>query len=208
MTDNTTDTLQVSLTDPNLLTILADRLNPAFTKALEDTADKYRGAFADVKRASQFNVKDRAHDLWLESGDSTVDDYNDMVAEVERLTEELKEAKATASEFAIKASANFVEEAKAESPVDPKEAKAAVKNVSAGFLQILALALGAATYKDVDGITFTDLPSSAKASNPIDAAQTEHNRKVREWAAENGIDVSTRGRIAQDVYDAYNEAHS
>jgi len=32
-------------------------------------------------------------------------------------------------------------------------------------------------------------------------------QKIREWAAENGIEVSARGRIAQSVIDQYNAAN-
>lgn len=35
----------------------------------------------------------------------------------------------------------------------------------------------------------------------------DENTLIREWARANGRDVSSRGRIAQDVIDAYREAH-
>ncbi len=35
----------------------------------------------------------------------------------------------------------------------------------------------------------------------------DHNRAVREWAAENGYQVSERGRIPQNIADAYRAAH-
>ncbi len=34
----------------------------------------------------------------------------------------------------------------------------------------------------------------------------EHRARVREWAHANGVPVSERGRIAQDVYDKYRAA--
>ena len=37
----------------------------------------------------------------------------------------------------------------------------------------------------------------------VDPSQT---RAIREWAAENGYEVSSRGRIPADVMDAYNAA--
>ena len=33
------------------------------------------------------------------------------------------------------------------------------------------------------------------------------NSVVRKWAQENDVPVSTKGRISQDVWDAYNNAH-
>jgi hypothetical protein len=33
------------------------------------------------------------------------------------------------------------------------------------------------------------------------------NASIREWAAENGYEVSARGRIPNDVVEAYNSAH-
>jgi len=43
--------------------------------------------------------------------------------------------------------------------------------------------------------------SSKPRSNPDELA------KIREWAAANGHDVSSRGRISQAVRDAYTAAH-
>lgn len=48
--------------------------------------------------------------------------------------------------------------------------------------------------------------SAAKTSAPvpIDPEQSKH---IRAWATENGMNVNPRGRIRQDVLDAYNAAH-
>ena len=43
--------------------------------------------------------------------------------------------------------------------------------------------------------------SAARTSNP------KRNTLIREWAAEQGIEVSQRGRLPQDVIDRYNAAH-
>lgn len=33
------------------------------------------------------------------------------------------------------------------------------------------------------------------------------NASIRDWAAENGYEVSARGRIPNDIVEAYNSAH-
>lgn len=43
--------------------------------------------------------------------------------------------------------------------------------------------------------------AAAKKSDP------KHLAAIREWAGENGYEVSTRGRIPSDVVDAYDAAH-
>lgn len=48
--------------------------------------------------------------------------------------------------------------------------------------------------------------SPARASSATTAAQRERSRAIREWARENGIDVSDRGKIAASVLDAYEKA--
>jgi hypothetical protein len=44
-----------------------------------------------------------------------------------------------------------------------------------------------------------------KASNDLDK---DARIKVREWAKSNGFEVGDRGRISQDIYNAYQEAHA
>ena len=48
--------------------------------------------------------------------------------------------------------------------------------------------------------------SPARASSATTAAQRERSRAIREWARENGIDVSDRGKISASVLDAYEKA--
>ena len=36
----------------------------------------------------------------------------------------------------------------------------------------------------------------------------KHSRLVRQWARDHGYQVSDRGRVAQDVLDAHNAAHT
>jgi hypothetical protein len=40
------------------------------------------------------------------------------------------------------------------------------------------------------------------------ASDRSHNKAIREWAAKNGYQVSERGRIPQEMADAYRAAHS
>lgn len=46
-----------------------------------------------------------------------------------------------------------------------------------------------------------------KAMRPPENKATSESRKVREWAAAEGLDVPARGRIPADVLDAYRAAH-
>ncbi|ROZ86539.1 Lsr2 family protein [Gordonia sp. OPL2] len=46
--------------------------------------------------------------------------------------------------------------------------------------------------------------NAAPAPNSVKQA---HNRAVREWARENGYDVSSRGRLPVDVIEAFDNAH-
>ncbi|MDN5684096.1 Lsr2 family protein [Corynebacterium glyciniphilum] len=46
--------------------------------------------------------------------------------------------------------------------------------------------------------------SSTSSSSASDAAR---NRRIRQWANENGREVSTRGKIAADVISDYEAAH-
>ncbi|GAB2531885.1 histone-like nucleoid-structuring protein Lsr2 [Brachybacterium huguangmaarense] len=47
---------------------------------------------------------------------------------------------------------------------------------------------------------------TARTSAPS-SASSEETARIREWARENGHQVSDRGRISQAVRDAYNAAH-
>ncbi|WP_160665201.1 histone-like nucleoid-structuring protein Lsr2 [Pseudarthrobacter sp. ATCC 49987] len=47
--------------------------------------------------------------------------------------------------------------------------------------------------------------SSGSSSAP--KSNKEYLAKVRAWAADNGIEVSSRGRVAQSVVDAYEKAN-
>jgi len=40
------------------------------------------------------------------------------------------------------------------------------------------------------------------------ASDRDQNRAIREWAARNGYEVSERGRIPQNMADAYHAAHA
>lgn len=49
--------------------------------------------------------------------------------------------------------------------------------------------------------TSTGSASAAKKSDP------QRLKAIREWAGENGYEVSSRGRVPTDVVDAYDAAH-
>ncbi|WP_291797538.1 Lsr2 family protein [Brevibacterium sp.] len=51
-------------------------------------------------------------------------------------------------------------------------------------------------------------PARARRSSGAAAGSGNLNAKIREWAKENGIEVSERGRIAQSVIDSYHQAHA
>lgn len=54
--------------------------------------------------------------------------------------------------------------------------------------------------------------SSKRGSSQRAASRRSDNKRdlgaIREWASQNGYEVSTRGRIAGSVVEAYNAAHS
>lgn len=50
----------------------------------------------------------------------------------------------------------------------------------------------------------TSRPASRSATTPN---RRDENREIRAWAAQNGFEVSERGRIPQEVIDAYRTAH-
>ncbi|MFB6397450.1 Lsr2 family protein [Polymorphospora lycopeni] len=50
----------------------------------------------------------------------------------------------------------------------------------------------------------TSRPASRSATAPN---RRQENREIRDWAAQNGFEVSVRGRIPQEVLDAYRTAH-
>ena len=39
-------------------------------------------------------------------------------------------------------------------------------------------------------------------------SSSNRNKRIREWALENNLDVSKRGRIASDIIEKFNQAHS
>lgn len=47
----------------------------------------------------------------------------------------------------------------------------------------------------------------SKPNAPTQMQDRERNRTIREWALKKKMDVAPRGRIAQEVIDAYNAAH-
>lgn len=49
-------------------------------------------------------------------------------------------------------------------------------------------------------------PAAKQAAK--NSGDREHNRAIREWAQEQGYDVSDRGRIPSEVVDAYHQATS
>ena len=59
---------------------------------------------------------------------------------------------------------------------------------------------------------FIDAGRKAESSRKRRSSSTNRdpnlNRKIREWARENGEDVADRGRIPQELIDAYNAAQA
>lgn len=49
-------------------------------------------------------------------------------------------------------------------------------------------------------------PSATFGGAPRGAADREQNQAIRDWARNQGMDVSKRGRIPAEVLDAYNKA--
>lgn len=43
---------------------------------------------------------------------------------------------------------------------------------------------------------------------PTDSARRQELEKIRQWGRDNGWQVSDRGRVPQDLQDAYRKAHS
>ncbi|RMB75289.1 Lsr2 family protein [Rhodococcus sp. SBT000017] len=57
-------------------------------------------------------------------------------------------------------------------------------------------------------------PSPAAASTPATtragastSRDPEQTRAIRQWAADNGYEISSRGRIPESIVEAYNAAH-
>ncbi|MCZ4537644.1 Lsr2 family protein [Gordonia terrae] len=48
---------------------------------------------------------------------------------------------------------------------------------------------------------------SARAKNNSGGNGPSVNASIRDWAADNGYEVSARGRIPNDIVEAYNSAH-
>jgi hypothetical protein len=50
------------------------------------------------------------------------------------------------------------------------------------------------------------LPRQASTSSTRSGSNKEELQKIRQWAKDNGYDVSERGRVAQNIQDAYHAA--
>ncbi|MGW5074085.1 histone-like nucleoid-structuring protein Lsr2 [Rhodococcus sp. NPDC004095] len=50
--------------------------------------------------------------------------------------------------------------------------------------------------------------SSGTRKSSASGRSKEELAQIRKWAAENGHEVSSRGRIAQEIQDAYDQAHA
>ena len=50
-------------------------------------------------------------------------------------------------------------------------------------------------------------PSRTVAASGRTASSRDENKAIRDWAAQNGYQISERGRIPQSVSDAYRSAH-
>jgi hypothetical protein len=78
------------------------------------------------------------------------------------------------------------------------------KNKSA-FEKVLKPYIDAA--KKTGGRRPRSAPAAARSRSRRPSAPKTDLAAVREWAAAQGIEVSSRGRLAKDVVDAYTAAH-
>lgn len=53
----------------------------------------------------------------------------------------------------------------------------------------------------------TSTPAKAAAGTARRSSSSDETAAIREWARNNGYQISDRGRIASTVVDAYNKAH-
>lgn len=55
----------------------------------------------------------------------------------------------------------------------------------------------------------TPAPAATRSNGHASGADGREVRDaVRQWALEQGYEIGMRGRISQDIYNAYNESHS
>ncbi|WP_238420701.1 Lsr2 family protein [Gordonia sp. 'Campus'] len=66
--------------------------------------------------------------------------------------------------------------------------------------------------KDIN--KYIDKATPVRGSGPLptrgstgSASSPERSRQIREWAIDNGYEVSARGRIPQSIIDAFNDNH-
>lgn len=60
---------------------------------------------------------------------------------------------------------------------------------------------------DFVGAARTVTTSTAPAKRQARTNNSEELQAIRDWAAQNGLEVAKRGRIARPVVDAYHAAH-
>jgi hypothetical protein len=62
-------------------------------------------------------------------------------------------------------------------------------------------------YIDAAATEVASLPRSSSSRSSSPKSNKEELQKIRQWAKDNGHDVSERGRVAQSIQDAYHAAH-
>lgn len=62
-------------------------------------------------------------------------------------------------------------------------------------------------YLDAAAKEVGSLPRERGTKSSKGSGNKEELQKIRQWAKDNGYDVSERGRVAQSIQDAYNAAH-
>lgn len=50
-------------------------------------------------------------------------------------------------------------------------------------------------------------PSRGRADGSVTRSSRDQNQAIREWAAKNGHELSSRGRIPSSIVEAFNAAH-
>jgi hypothetical protein len=64
-----------------------------------------------------------------------------------------------------------------------------------------------APYVKVAAKATSRVPREASASTSRNSSNKEELQKIRQWAKDNGYEVSERGRVAQSIQDAYHAAN-
>ena len=179
-------------------------VTPDFSVVSNAIANQVRG---DVDSLHELNKSIRAA-----SGDSskikelietsTVAEVVTQREQVAKIKAKLREIEDNLTKWAVSqaAPADFdVNEAKASFKESRKTVVAFLKN---GIATINGLGGDASELEEL----LSNLPGTTAAGTHSNGRSPEEMLAIREWAKENGFDVSERGRISAKVYEAYDAA--